>query len=195
MDKIEWLTLLSKRNTGKTPARPFSAKDPGGSALYATDRVCIVRVPCSEAEATKYKIKDPYLDGFFDVMTKLYEGTQFKGTLDALLLKEMAGDADWQTTESKGCIKLDGGYFSKSVIARAMAGWKDSEAVLARSRPKNLVSTNKDLRIPLDDPKKPEVWPLLLHGREELVVLGASFQQEPPEEHDEFPSSAVIYNT
>lgn len=194
MDKITWLTLLCKRNTGKTPTRPFSAYDTN-FVLYATDRISIVRVPCSEKQAAEYKSTDPYLEGFFSTMKKIYEGTHFKGKMDALLLKEMAGEPEWGENQTIGYIKLDGGYFSKTVIARALAGWDEPEAILARSSVKGAVSTNKDMEpIPLDDPKKPQVWPLLLHSRKALVVIAASFQGEPPDAFEEFPASAVIYN-
>jgi hypothetical protein len=197
MDKIEWLSLLTKNNKSPTPTQPFSAQElPGSYVLYATDKKSIVRVPCSKEDHDRLHLEDKYLTGFFETMKALYDGTKFKGQLDALLLKELAGPAFWAGGVDNGHVRLDGAYFSKSVLARALAGWEDPDAVLARSAPKGhwMLDTEGN-KVSVSDKKKTEVHPLLLHGRHALIVVAAAyFEDEEPEEVIEFPESAIAYN-
>jgi hypothetical protein len=198
MDKIEWLSLLAKHNKSPLPTQPFSAQElPGTYVLYSTDRSSIIRVPCSKEDHDRLHLEDKYLVGFFETMKGLYDGTVFKGQLDALLLKELAGPAFWSGGVNNGHVRLDGAYFSKSVLARALAGWEDPDAILARSAPKSMKMLDIDgNKISISDKKKEGVHPLLLHGRHALVIVGAAYfeEGEEPEEPIEFPDSAIAYN-
>jgi hypothetical protein len=197
MDKIEWLTLLAKNNQAPTPNVPFSATEmPGTYVLYATDKSAIVRVPCSREDCERLRCTEPYLTGFFDTMKDLYGGTVFKGKLDALLLKELAGAAFWSGKVDNGHVRLDGAYFSKSVLARALAGWEDPDAVLARTVPKKMSMTATDgSKLSISDARRSEIHPLMLHGRHALVIVAAAwFDDDEPESVVEFPPDAIVYN-
>lgn len=190
MDKYEYLTFICKDNTGRTPKVPFSAQEIRGTyVLYAADKHCILRVPCSEEDAVRYRSNDPYLTSFFDTMKGLYDGTVFKGQLDALLLKEMAGDPN---TETVSYLSLDGAYFSKKVLARALSGWEDTTAVLARSVPKGFIYKGKDESGIKVTKENVHLHPLMLHGKHALLVVAPALVEEGGSE--EFPSGAISYN-
>lgn len=184
MTKYEWLESLCKDHEGKAPKVPFSAQETRGTyVLFATNLHSIVRVPCSEEDMVRYKVNDPYLSGFFDVVKEIYESTQFKGKLDALLLKDMAENVEEY-------IKLDGAFFDPKIVAKAMAGWADMETVWARALKSPLLDSKKN-KVPLDV-KTTSLHPLVLHGRHAMVVI-APARLDEEDGYEVFPETGITY--
>lgn len=138
MNRDEWLELVCKHNVpAQAPNRPFTMDLKGHDYSFATDRLFVA---VSAQEKTWPAPPPPNVDAkpHYDVFNGVREtvlkaqGKQKEiGMIDALLLKEMAGDPTWsaehlaEISRSGPDLIFINGFFSKPVLSRALAAWTE----------------------------------------------------------------------
>ena len=140
------LTRLTRHNDpNKLPIVPISYSL--GETIYnvATDGISMLVVPSDgqvwtiPEETTPRKDTHPSMfDSAMHLATALTKGTVWTGTIDALLLKEMAGVPCWdkdymgQAYTNSPTLGIDGGSFSMIHLARVLHWWTSPFATLGR---------------------------------------------------------------
>lgn len=187
MDKIEWFKKLAAYREGASPfGRPFAK----GASLYATDSFCILRTACDEELAERFGTAGLELTTFWKTMNVIFKNVTPKGKIDALLLKDMAGEADWENDFDDGVIQLLGSNFYKRPLARALMGWEAPEGKIS-------IATSKDLSLKMHSGQvvsadTPTKSPVLLTSKDVQVILLPLLLDPSGDPVDVFPEDAII---
>ena len=190
MNKIEWFTRVALYR-GKDA--PFGQPFVKGPNIYSTDGRCILRAKCeSEEEAEEFNSESMDLGAFWKNLSVAYKGLTPKGKIDALLLKEMAGDPLWEKadpTESENLL-LDGAYFYTATIAKALAGWEEPMAKFGRIVSKDMAIFGKGKKKVMADTAASS--PIVLTGMKAQVII-LPFEADKEGGDDViFPESALV---
>lgn len=148
MNRDEWLVTLCRTNDiEKAPTIPFTVRLGKKPFSFATDRM-IVAVSAQEKKWPPPPPKDadatPPYEAYERVVDSVHRAQKTQreiGILDALILKEMAGEPNWEQEHVDGLWEdathvfcINGTYYAKAVLARALAAWTEPVALVHQAR-------------------------------------------------------------
>lgn len=147
MNREEWLVTLSRANDiTKAPAMPFTVRLGKVPFTFSTDRIVVAvstrdklwpPPPPKDAEAIP-----PYqaYKNIVEAVKKAQQCQREVGVIDALLLKEMAGEPNWIPEhveelwdEAHPVFKINETCYSQPVLARALASWTEPIALVGQA--------------------------------------------------------------
>ena len=202
-----WLANLSRHNDPKrAPRGPIKVPFRNGQSNFSmlgTDRYCMVLTPLSRKPDFELS---PAQDRPWAVFTELTDPNRLLqiGQIDALLLKEMAGEPDWTPAGVKyvcgkeievSSIALGGAFFNTLLVARALAEWPYPTAMMYRLRDDQMDDLCKITEDKFIDPTKTtmaSISPVLLSSPTHIVIMCPIYHKEADAQTIVFPESAIV---
>lgn len=192
MDRLEWFERIAEFREGKPFERPFVKS----GFLFSTDTICVLRTAATEETTAAFPVGDLDVSVFWGILRDAYKNLAPVGSIDALLLKEMAGEPSWEhevdDADGAGYVKVHSAYFNKRVLARALAGWTSPEAKFSQVKSRELtLNGNEGKKVKNDSP---ETYPIVLTSGDLQVIISPTLlatKERKVADVTEFPESAI----